>query len=86
MLGASRNKTEAYRVYGEYLFRRSDNADARIFLKGATFYFVCTQEHPNRYWRRGVGRGWAAAGFRSLPVEAAGLPVFLHSAGRGRGE
>ena len=34
MLGTSRNKTETYGVYGEYLFRRSDNADARIFLKG----------------------------------------------------
>ena len=68
MLGASRNKTEAYRVYGEYLFRRSDNADARIFLKGATFYFVYTQERPNRYWRRGAAHGSAAAGLRSLPV------------------
>ena len=57
MLGASRNKTEAYRVYGEYLFRRGDNADARIFLKGATFGCVYTQERPNRYWRRGAVRG-----------------------------
>jgi len=34
MLGTSRNKTETYGVYGEYLFWRSDNTDARIFLKG----------------------------------------------------
>ena len=57
MLGASRNKTEAYRVYGEYLFRRSDNADARIFLKGVTFGCASTPAHPNRYWRRGAVHG-----------------------------
>ena len=27
------NKAETYRVYVEHLFRRSDNADARIFAK-----------------------------------------------------
>jgi len=29
------NKAEAYRVYVEHLFRRSDNADTRIFSKGS---------------------------------------------------
>ena len=29
----SRNKAEAYRVYGEHLFRRSDAADALRFAK-----------------------------------------------------
>ena len=86
MLGASRNKTEAYRVYGEYLFRRSDNADARIFLKGVTFGCASTPAHPNRCWRRVVVRGLAAAELRTLPVQAAEQPVCLHSAGRGRGE
>ena len=29
----SRNKAETYLLYVEHLFRRSDNADARIFSK-----------------------------------------------------
>ena len=31
----SRNKAEAYRVYGEHLFRRSDAADALRFAKAS---------------------------------------------------
>ena len=35
----SRNKAEAYRVYGEHLFRRSDAADALRFAKAGTRYY-----------------------------------------------
>ena len=58
---ASRNKAEAYRVYGEHLFRRSDNADARVFAKGREYMLINTIERDARNdgWKAGIAQGLA---------------------------
>ena len=57
----SRNKAEAYRVYGEHLFRRSDNADARVFAKGREYMLINTIERDARNdgWKAGIAQGLA---------------------------